>query len=481
MFLLETPGFTVDGNQFSDTLWRLTGYSTASPQYLTAQLVDRIPAFANYFVDSGYRVSTLWEQMLTNAQTESRFSKPDATLRYNDAVQRLYSDSFAPRDLVVQRDSLLQTYSNAFDKAVDNRYQCLERDNKGGAYCSQKATIWKQSYTSSWFDFETLNRDVMGIQSQILQVQGSDLNLLLASAQETLASYRRSEVGLTNLFSTFYSTSLSPSNWYQWFWSYGLDPTSLAAANAAFVQMTFSSTEQYTERTPTFDRYFNPLSTAARFNRPMIRVTSGDPSVSDGYVGLTDQATTSALSISFEIAKVKIIRPWFDMGLLRYSPIAVTGLVAGAWSTGTVDANAMFPMLPTSFIVARNVYISSSWSASMSSILTQATNTSFDTNVQIGPFTIGSNNNQYTSPYSKSSAASFNGQSIFIRGPMIIGWVCKTLNFVFPNANVDELGTSTTPSTTAFPPPSASIPIVQSPADIFNSTLNTTNTSTPVP
>src|SRR3989338_8949933 len=108
--------------------------------------------------------------MLTTAETESRYAKPDEVKRYDDAVSRLYTDAFEPREIAVRRDTLLQTYSRSFDKAVDNRYQCLERDNLGGAYCAQKATIWKQSVISDWFNFETLNRDIMGTQSQILQV-----------------------------------------------------------------------------------------------------------------------------------------------------------------------------------------------------------------------------------------------------------------------------------------------------------------------
>mmetsp|Transcript_13433 Transcript_13433/g.20257 ORF Transcript_13433/g.20257 Transcript_13433/m.20257 type:complete len:541 (+) Transcript_13433:23-1645(+) len=451
IFLMESPGFAVNGFDFDETTWRKTAYSGPSPEYLKFLMTDTAPAFSNYFVDSGFRISQLWEQFMLNARTESPHDDPDRERRYLEALDRLYDENFQPRALTLTRERFLRRWENSFDDSLDHRFNCLLRENETPDVCAQKAVIWKEVVSADWFSYETVSRDVKGTQSQILQLQSSDLHLLLTEAMEQFHAYRRSEVGGTNLFATYYNVVMNPSNWWTWF--LGVDDTS------AFVSVSFDSSETYTEREVTYDRYFSSVGSTSNFDRPLIRVTSGDPSVDEGFIDATETATSSSISISMRIAKVKVERPWLDLGLLRYSPLAIQGLVAGSWSTGEADPQAMFPLLPTAFIVARDVYLSSTWSSSMTSTLSAATSACgpldeecvSSVNVQIGPFSIGQDQNQYTSEFAASSRAIFDGQTIYIPGPMIIGWVATKVPY-FPNANVDDLATSsslqsTVPST----------------------------------
>ena len=69
----------------------------------------------------------------------------------------------------------------------------------------------------------------------------------------------------------------------------------------------------------------------------------------------------SNLTLSFKIRKVAIDRPWLDIELLQHSTIGIRGMKAGAWSTGELDIrknHGFFPLLPTHFVVARDVKIS---------------------------------------------------------------------------------------------------------------------------
>ena len=69
------------------------------------------------------------------------------------------------------------------------------------------------------------------------------------------------------------------------------------------------------------------------------------------------------LKLSFQLHKVAIDRPWMDMDLLKYTNIGIRGLKAGSWSNGkrnVIDNDGQFPLLPTHFLVARNVEISAS-------------------------------------------------------------------------------------------------------------------------
>ena len=67
------------------------------------------------------------------------------------------------------------------------------------------------------------------------------------------------------------------------------------------------------------------------------------------------------LVFSFEVKKVAINRPWMDTNLFQYTNVGIKGLKAGSWSSGELDAeknNGSFPLLPTHFLVAKNIRIS---------------------------------------------------------------------------------------------------------------------------
>ena len=70
---------------------------------------------------------------------------------------------------------------------------------------------------------------------------------------------------------------------------------------------------------------------------------------------------SSNLKITFKLRKVDICCPWMDACIFQYSSIGIKGLKACSWSTGECDAKNNYgtsPLLPTQFIVARDVEIS---------------------------------------------------------------------------------------------------------------------------
>ena len=72
-------------------------------------------------------------------------------------------------------------------------------------------------------------------------------------------------------------------------------------------------------------------------------------------------STQSQISMSFKIRKVSINRPWLTPAILKYSTLGIQGQKAGFWSSGVLDkANkGIFPLLPTAFIVAKDITVSS--------------------------------------------------------------------------------------------------------------------------
>ena len=72
-------------------------------------------------------------------------------------------------------------------------------------------------------------------------------------------------------------------------------------------------------------------------------------------------ATQSQINISFKIRKVFINRPWLTPAILNYPTLGIQGQKAGSWSSGVLDNTnkGIFPLLPTAFVVAKDITLSS--------------------------------------------------------------------------------------------------------------------------
>ena len=97
--LLESPGFSIASDYYDEDSYNKkfssdkTDRSRPSPDYLTAQLCDKVPALSDYYYDTGDHISFKWRQLL---QTYWLTYRPadDKSLkeRYEKAIEMLYID-----------------------------------------------------------------------------------------------------------------------------------------------------------------------------------------------------------------------------------------------------------------------------------------------------------------------------------------------------------------------------------------------------
>ena len=95
--LLEHPGFAIDADCYNPELYRRSFAklsSRPSPEYLIAQLCDRVPALAHNFFDTGDRISLKWKQLLSTFSHHPSHDHDDPQLkeRYEKAINALYVD-----------------------------------------------------------------------------------------------------------------------------------------------------------------------------------------------------------------------------------------------------------------------------------------------------------------------------------------------------------------------------------------------------
>ena len=86
--LLEMPGYPIDPDIFDEEEFKQNP-KAMSPAYATALLVDRVPAFARYFHDTGSQISFYWKQLLqTHTIIGSSVANDSATsAKYNEAIE----------------------------------------------------------------------------------------------------------------------------------------------------------------------------------------------------------------------------------------------------------------------------------------------------------------------------------------------------------------------------------------------------------
>jgi hypothetical protein len=129
------------------------------------------------------------------------------------------------------------------------------------------------------------------------------------------------------------------------------------------------------------------------------------------------------LQIYMEIAVVNILRPWFDGAFLNMDGWDLgAAYPKGKVSTGdlsTAGVSAALPLLPTAFVVARNIKITGNFGSQDQAFAQSSTSTGVS--VGYGPFQLSGN--YAAGDQSGSFASNFQSGGITVPGMQIIGWV----------------------------------------------------------
>lgn len=140
-----------------------------------------------------------------------------------------------------------------------------------------------------------------------------------------------------------------------------------------------------------------------------------------------EHMNADTFTLSAKIAVVQINRPLFKL-----NGWSLLGQPAGNISNGVLKDNAVgiLPIIPTAFIVARDISITANWSTEDKSHVEDSIATK--ASVGWGPFSVnGSYSHGSSSDYFNST---FNGSTLNIPGIQIIGWVNEIVNYSAPLA-----------------------------------------------
>ena len=146
------------------------------------------------------------------------------------------------------------------------------------------------------------------------------------------------------------------------------------------------------------------------------------------------QMATSDLSLSMEVAVVQISRPWFNGSLLSYSEAYLKNEDAGIICSGTLLGNGAMQLLPTAFVLVRNVSIYNQFSKEEKALIQTVIDNKADS-LSFGPFcTTRRVHTKFHEEISQSEQDKYGNVQCMTLGeqPQIIGVVSSIMSPQFP-------------------------------------------------
>jgi hypothetical protein len=240
------------------------------------------------------------------------------------------------------------------------------------------------------------------------QFQQSSRASIFSRARQAYESTRKASSASPGLF--WHYSQAFPANWFA------------DSAADSFTQITINSQRLRISEDSRFSRY----GAGGGVNFGLWRVGGGASHESSQYNLSTE---THNLEVSFRFARVEVRSPWLKDNLMSLDGWSVAGRAPGAYSDGTATTNAgVFPLLRSSFIVARDLKIRANWGSSDLSIASKATSAS--ASVGWGPFSVsGSYSNSSSSKKFKSD---FDGTTLSVNALNIIAVMSKINPFAGP-------------------------------------------------
>ncbi len=144
--------------------------------------------------------------------------------------------------------------------------------------------------------------------------------------------------------------------------------------------------------------------------------------------------STSDLSLSMEIAVVQLSRPWFNETLLSYSEAYLKNEAAGTICNGELLGGGIMQMIPTAFVLARNISIYNQFSEEEKMLIRSVTDGSSE-HLSYGPFCATKESNTYFHEnISKSEQEKYGDVSCLTLGdkPQLIGMINSIMSPMFP-------------------------------------------------
>jgi hypothetical protein len=420
MLSLMKPGMAINSKDFRNpwTPGNLNGSQDAAINL--ANLVDVCPKMSAIYTDSGNRISQVYKQILDGVSIPMQEPSPAIVKQLADSDAVLYRtvDSIDPE---TGETTPKRVETQLYRDYIDN--QALYNNARIGyigAYLeAQKTTMGRNTWpliatTLQLPVKQAYDRWRSGgadkVEQAMAVINTSSQNALQKAFDQAKKTFEGYGVALDDsgngLSTPIQRSSVLPSNWH-------------TTASTGWTSFDTASSSVSSSNSSDYQSYGG----SAGFSLGLFSIGgSAGHSTTSQHVS----SETNGLRISFSYTLATIRRPWMVTNLLGTKGWNLSNLYArGEISRGTklAQEKSAMPLLPTSFVLVKDVVISANWSKADLDIIKQRT--SAGGGFAIGPFSIGGS---YASSRSKETFSSaITGGKIQVPGVQIIGVISQVL------------------------------------------------------
>jgi hypothetical protein len=424
---LMKPGLAINSADFRNPWTPGNNSGSQDAAINTSELVDVAPKMSSLYTDSGRTITEVYKQMLDGVHIPAQPPNPAIEKQLQDAENYLFRlvDVTDPDTGEVTKKKLeSQVYRDYLDNqsAYNNA-----RIAYIGAYLEAQKTAtgkntWPLVASTLQIPVKTAYdrwraEDASKVEQNLAIKTTSTQNALQLAWKQAQDLYEGYGVVLndtgTGLSPKVQRVSLLPSDWF-------------SSTSTSSGWTTFDSASSNTASSSSSD--FTSYGGSAGFSLGLFSIGG-----SAGHSSSHQQASseTSNLRISFEYTLVTIRRPWMNFSLFSTKGWDLGNLYKkGVLSKGTKagEDSAVFPLLPTSFVVARKIKISANWAKADWDLITSKT--SGGGGFGIGPFSISGSYSHSSSNQTFTSAMASG--TITVPGVQIIGFINQVVPFSPP-------------------------------------------------
>jgi hypothetical protein len=370
-----------------------------------SEFVDRIPAPNPLWGDSNNKVSDQYEKVIAQAVCGTE-PNPEQLAQYREAYNFLNTErevkvvggtrkNTMPSDSAIAYDDAQGEYITAVSgfRTAYNGYDLTKKDDQ--RQWNAVAPGLQLNITKAWNGWGRAGKEEVEEAQKILSSTINDaLRTVIEDSRKRVSpAYKMAPIGPYSR--GWLPSYASPSNWC----------TDLKGSKLKF-------TSNYLNKSESSSSHTYAADFSARWG-----LWHGSGGVEGEHSNSQSAIKAENLTLEAELILVSIMRPWYNPLILSMKDWWVTGFKKNGISDGNL--NGQLALVPTAFVVAKDVTITADFSEEDKKVVKNMVNTKAEGGW--GPFSVSGKYGHKSSQEDFSSK--FDGSSLKLPGFQVVAWI----------------------------------------------------------
>ena len=190
-FLMEMPGFSINPKAFDPQSFNELESQEMSPDCAVARLCDRVPAVANYFYDTGNKISFYWNQLCTTyGSTAPEAQSARLKERYDSAIKALYGsqEGYINQEktkLFQNVETLRSAWEEKQDELAEFKKTCQkDKKNWPGNYEKESGPL-RDAVEEAHTEYNIVKMEIKHQEAAISAYETGDLDTMMLEQLES--------------------------------------------------------------------------------------------------------------------------------------------------------------------------------------------------------------------------------------------------------------------------------------------------------